>query len=170
MEQGADLLEGRKAPEAVWTDTVPEAERMTRADLQCIANMYFSGLEKNDGKGDYPFADDCDRIENGYPTTNQTVPPDTGIYMAHFTTMSCRAQFETGFFRFVDRIRDRRFPVIDRERGIVFSLAFFDHSGTIPQVTLTSGETIDVNVRTPFTWQIGEAFKIENGSFAASKQ
>jgi hypothetical protein len=136
---------------------------MSRADLRRIADMYFAGLEKNDGKGDYPFADDCDRIENGFQTTNQATPPDTGIYLAHFMTMSCRAQFETGFFRFVDRIRDRRFPVIDVERGVVFALGFFDHSGTVPQVTLTSGETVEVNLRTPFTWEIGEAFKIEKG-------
>ncbi len=163
MARGAELLDQRREPDAIWRAAVPEAERMSRADLQRVADTYFAGLEKNDGKGDYPFADDCDRIENGYPTTNQKVPPDTGIYMAHFMTMSCRAQFETGFFRFVDRIRDRRFPVIDVDRGIVFALGFFDHSGTVPEVVLTSGETIEVNLRTPFTWEIGEAFKIEKG-------
>ncbi len=163
MAKGADLLEERGRPEAAWAVPVLEAERMPREELRRIADMYFAGLEKNDGRGDYPFADDCNRIENGYSTTNQVEPPDTGIYMDHFMAMTCKAQFETGFFRFVDRIRDRRFPVIDRERGIVFALAFFDHSGTVPEVTLTSGETIPVNVRTPFTWQIGEAFRIEKG-------
>ena len=38
---------------------------MPRADLVRVANMYFSGMQLNDGKGKYPFADDCDRIENG---------------------------------------------------------------------------------------------------------
>jgi hypothetical protein len=163
MAQGAALLDQRAAPESVWHEEVAAPERMSRADLARIADMYFAGLEKNDGKGDYPFADDCERIENGYQTTNQAVPPDTGIYMAHFMTMSCRAQFETGFFRFVDRIRDRRFPVIDVERGAVFAFGFFDHSGTVPEVTLTSGEKVEVGLRTPFTWEIGEAFKIEKG-------
>jgi hypothetical protein len=163
MARGAELLDNRRTPEPIWREAVPQAERMSRADLARVADMYFAGLEKNDGKGDYPFTDDCERIENGYQTTNQAVPPDTGIYMAHFMTMSCRAQFETGFFRFVDRIRDRRFPVIDVERGVVFALGFFDHSGTVPEVTLTSGEKVEVNLRTPFTWEIGEAFKIEKG-------
>ena len=48
-----------------WTDVVPPAERMPRDELVKTANMYFSGMQKNDGKGDYPFADDCNRIENG---------------------------------------------------------------------------------------------------------
>ena len=48
-----------------WTDVVPPAERMSREELVKTANMYFSGMQKNDGKGDYPFADDCNRIENG---------------------------------------------------------------------------------------------------------
>src|SRR5262249_11260853 len=41
-----------------WTETVPPADRMTREELIKTANMYFSGMQKNDGKGDYPFADD----------------------------------------------------------------------------------------------------------------
>ena len=27
--------------------------------------MYFSGMQLNDGKGVYPFTDDCERFENG---------------------------------------------------------------------------------------------------------
>ena len=47
---------------------------MSRAALIRTANMYFSGMQKNDGKGVYPFADDCDRIENGTQTTNRPTP------------------------------------------------------------------------------------------------
>ena len=53
-----------------WTDVVPPAERMPRDELVKTANMYFSGMQKNDGKGDYPFAHDCNRIENGGFSTN----------------------------------------------------------------------------------------------------
>jgi hypothetical protein len=45
----------------------------------------------------------------------------------------------------VDRIRDRRFVAADTERGVVFAFAFFDH------------------YRINWTWQLAEAFKIENG-------
>lgn len=33
-----------------WKDTVPAAERMPREELVRVANMYFSGMQKNDGK------------------------------------------------------------------------------------------------------------------------
>ncbi|MGE5721675.1 MAG: hypothetical protein ACM3YM_04370 [Sphingomonadales bacterium] len=163
MARGGEMLEERKAPEAIWTSAVPPTERMSRADLQRVANKYFAGLEKNDGKGDYPFSDDCNRIENGFQTTNQKAPSGASGPAATIMTLGCKAQFQTGFFRFVDRIRDRRFPLIDVERGVVFALGFFDHSGTVPKVTLTDGQTVDVSLTSPFTWEIGEAFKIEKG-------
>ena len=37
-----------------WQEPIPPAERMSRADLVRVANMYFSGMQQNDGKGDYP--------------------------------------------------------------------------------------------------------------------
>lgn len=161
MAIGGKMFEEIGNPDPLWSDAIPFEERMTRKDLQRVANMYFAGLEKNDGKGEYPFTDDCVRIENGMKTTNVTPPP--GERAMGVTQLGCKAQFETGYFRFVDRIRDRRFPLIDVERGVVFAFAFFDHSGTMPEVTLTSGERVAINLTTPFTWEIAEAFKIEKG-------
>jgi len=181
MAQGAQRLDAAGAADAGWFAPIPEAERMSRDDLRRIANMYFAGLEKNDGKGDYPFADDCIRIENGFHTTGQTEPPpgasspapaahgpdearaDGSPYTHNFMAMSAKQQFETGYFAFVDRIRHRRFPIIDPELGVVFAFGFFDHSGTVRSYTLADGRTIPGNLDRPFTWQIGEAFRIENG-------
>jgi hypothetical protein len=53
---------------------VPAADRMSREDLIKTANVYFSGMEKNDGKGVYHFTDDCNRIENGSRSTNVPTP------------------------------------------------------------------------------------------------
>ena len=58
------------SPNPLFLKAVPEAERATRDDLIKTANMYFTGLQNNDGKGVYPFADDCNRVENGTQTTN----------------------------------------------------------------------------------------------------
>ena len=77
--------------------------------------------------------------------------------------MGCKEQFETGFFNFVTRIRDRRFEVVDEERGLVLTFAFFDHAGNVPEVTLSNGKTIPIGVKRPWTWEIAELFKIENG-------
>lgn len=175
--QGPDRLDEAGGPDPAWHAPVPEAERMSRAELRRIANLYFAGLEKNDGKGDYPFADDCVRIENGFRTTGSGIAamedaaPHEGAadadtpYRLDFKAMTARQQFETGYFAFVDRIRHRRFPVIDTERGIVFALAFFDHSGTVRDYRLANGRSVTSTVDRPFTWQIGEAFRIERGRF-----
>lgn len=124
----AELVEKMVKPHEVFFETVPESKRPTREELIKTANYYFTGLQRNDGKGYYPFTDDCVRFENGMLSTNQ-----------------CRKQFQESLKGIVSRIRDRRFVAVDRERGIVFAFAFFDHD--------------NIN----WTWQLGELFKIKDG-------
>ena len=64
-ENGAKGFEALGQPRAAFSRLTPQADRASRADLVRVANMYFSGMQLNDGKGQYPFAEDCDRIENG---------------------------------------------------------------------------------------------------------
>jgi hypothetical protein len=124
-----EAVEAMREPHPIYREVIPESERASREELVKTANYYFTGLARNDGKGYYPFTDDCERFENGIQST-QT---------------NCKAQFENSLRGVVSRIRDRRFVAVDRERGIVFAFAFFDHE--------------QIN----WTWQLGELFKIENG-------
>lgn len=158
---GPALLDSSGGPDAGWfADPGP---RLPRADLQRIADAYFVGLERNDGDGDYPFADDCIRIENGFRTTDVPAGSDGKTpYLEAFRSLSAKEQFATGFFRFVTRIRERRFPVIDEARGVVFAFAFFDHDGTVREYTLADG-TQRKGIDRPFSWMIAEAFRIEHG-------
>jgi hypothetical protein len=158
----AQLDEGG-GPDAGWFgDAGP---RLPREDLRRVADQYFVGLERNDGRGDYPFADDCVRVENGFRTTQ--VPPSPGAGKSPdfeaFRALSAKEQFETGYFAFVDRIRERRYPVIDPARGVVFAFAFFDHSGTVRDYRLADGTRVHSQVERPFSWMIAEAFRIERG-------
>lgn len=156
-------------PNSVFTETIPPAERMSREDLIKTANMYFSGMEKNDGKGVYPFTDDCNRIENGSLTTN--VPPrggqprpDPKTASSYSANWSCKEQFESGLIHFVWRIHDRRYVAVDRERGLVFSFAFFDHAlGKDRTFQAPNGRTVTGGPIDPWTWQLAEMFKIEKG-------
>lgn len=160
---GAAQLDEGAGPDAGWFgDAGP---RLPREDLRRIADLYFAGLERNDGKGDYPFADDCIRIENGFRTTAVPPAPTAGEtpYAEAFRALSAKQQFETGYFAFVDRIRERRFPVIDPARGLVFAFAFFDHSGTVRDYRLADGTPVRSQVERPFSWMIAEAFLIERG-------
>ncbi len=149
-----------------WTEEVPAAERMSREELIKTANMYFSGMEKNDGKGVYPFADDCNRIENGSFSTNQPTPPgqkrpDPKTATGYSGQWSCREQFESGLIHFVTRIRDRRFVAVDPERGLVFSFTFFDHSaGDTRTFQVPDGRTVTAGPAQLWTWQIAELFQL----------
>src|SRR5262245_7843571 len=67
--------------EDIWLKSIPPAQRLPRQQMIAIADGYFTGLQKNDGKGiggtgTYPFTTDCHRIENGSPTTNVPRPPN----------------------------------------------------------------------------------------------
>lgn len=171
----------REGSKALWNEPVPEAERMSRDDLIVTANKYFVALEKNDGKGEYPFTSDCYRFENGNLATGNPemrrladeaanrphVSGQPTSFGYRLMSYPCKEQFELGYMKMVDRIRDRRFPVVDVERGVVFTLVFFDHSGTVHEVTTTDGQTHQVGLRQPFTWEIAEAFKVDKGQISA---
>ncbi|MEP7246297.1 MAG: hypothetical protein ABI885_21830 [Gammaproteobacteria bacterium] len=152
-----------------WRETIPQNERMTRADLVYLANQYFSGMQKNDGKGTYPFSDDCNRIENGQNSTNAPTPagqtrPDPKTASTYSGQWGCREQFESGLLHFVTRIRDRRYVAVDPERGLVFTFNFFDHSaGDTRTFQTPDGRTVTAGPKQPWTWEIAEAFRLEGG-------
>lgn len=156
-------------PRSEFLQTVPENDRMSRSDLLETANQYFTGMQRNDGKGDYPFADSCHRLENGMTTTNAPVPEgQTRVSQDGATTYSaqwsCREQFESGLLYFVNRIRDRRFVAVDEERGLVFAFAFFDHSGGEFRNAVTpAGRAVTGGPSQPWTWYIAELFEVKNG-------
>ncbi len=153
-----------------WREPLPARERTSRGDLRRIANLYFSGMQQNDGKGVYPFSDDCNRIENGAFTTNVPTPPgetrpDPKTANMYSRQWGCREQFESGLLHFVSRIRDRRFVAMDPERGLVFSYVFFDHmAGNTRTFRTPDGRTVTAGPKQPWTWEIAEAFRIERGS------
>jgi hypothetical protein len=162
---GAENYEKLGQPPALFLVTVPEVNRKSRESLMATANLYFSGMEHNDPKGDYSFfADRCNRMEHGRFTSN-AAPTEYGHSTdKDFVTMTCREQFETGFLGFVTRIRDRRFFVIDEERQAVISFAWFDHNGTVRKIEMPNNKTFVVPpfFSTPRTLQVCESFKIEN--------
>ncbi|WP_336978390.1 hypothetical protein [Altererythrobacter fulvus] len=139
-----EAVEKMGAPAPIFSQAIPEKERMSRAELIAVGNAYFEGLQRNDGKGYYPFTDDCIRFENGMDVLANYPNPETGKR----ERMGCKKQFEVALKGTVTGIRDRRFVAVDRERGIVFAFGFFDHR--------------PIN----WTWQLGELFKIEKGEIS----
>jgi hypothetical protein len=166
-DTGAESFEKLGGPDPLFLEPLPPAERTSREDLARAANKYFSGMQLNDGKGDYSFfADDCSRVENGFMATGgrNTVSDSPAPGNSYTVYQGCRAQFESGLIHFVTRIRDRRFVVLDTERGIALAFTFFDHaSGNTRTFQTPDGKTVTSGPKTPWTWEIAEAFKVENG-------
>ena len=168
-ENAAKRVEALGAPNPLYLQSIPANERMSRADLISTANKYFSGMQQNDGKGDYPFAPDCNRLENGMQSTNAPTPagekrPDPKTSTGYSAQWTCLEQFQSGLLHFVNRIRDRRFVAVDEERGIVFAFGFFDHSGGATRTfTVPDGRTVTAGPVQPWTWELAELFKIEKG-------
>jgi hypothetical protein len=137
---------------------VPEPERASRERMIALADGYFATLELNDGTIRTKFHPGCNRIENGVQTTNN---PDFFVPVAH---LSCEEQFAQGNYRYDDRLRGRRFPLVDEERGIVLAHGFIDHRGVLGEYELTDGTRVTSPIRRPHTFYLSEAFKIRQGA------
>lgn len=167
--EAAKRVENLGQPNAKFTTPVPQAEQESRQDLVDIANLYFAGMQLNDGKGYYPFAGDCNRLENGMQTTN--ADPNSGprpgggrSTSSYSIAWSCLEQFQSGLLHFVTRIRDRRFVAVDSDYGLVFSFVFFDHAaGRTRTFQTPDGGTVTAGPTQPWTWEIAELFKIQDG-------
>ena len=146
-------------PNPLFAETVPPAQRRSRQNMIAIANSYFNAIEK--GHGSFvPFDENCNRIESGVQTTNNkalATSPDSVL------GMGCADQIKTRNFQPDTLIRDRRFAVIDEERGLVFVLGFFDHDAQLRSYTLADGRTVKQTRTAPWTWEIAEMFKIQDG-------
>jgi len=155
-------------PEDMWFKSIPPAQQMSRQELIAVADGYFTGLQHNDGKGingtgTYPFTDDCSRIENGSLTAKappRNPPPADGI---DAFAMDCMGQFKLGYYFVVQNIHDRRYPVVDRERGVVWAHVVFDQ-GTVNKGVLSDGRPYEFKgFNRPSSILVTEAFLIENG-------
>ena len=139
------------------SDLTP-AQRRPRARLISVANGYFDTLQLNDGTLFTQFDPQCQRYEDGILTTNN--PAKT---LGPVTALGCEAQFKLGAYRFDDRVRDRRFPLVDEQRGLVLAMGFIDHTGKLGDFKLTDGTIEHSPLRRPHSFCLMELFKIVDG-------
>jgi hypothetical protein len=131
----------------------------TRAEMVKLSDGYFSTLQLNDGTLHTKFHPDANRVENGVQTTHN--PEFAKIVPV--SALGCEEQFRMGNYRYDDRLRGRRFPLVDEERGLVLAFGFIDHSGKLAEYQLTDGRTVKSPVRRPHSFYLGELFKIDDG-------
>jgi len=155
-----DAVDDQGLPDPIWMRTVPPDKRLPRQQMISIADAYFSGVQKNDGRGvngtgTYPFTPDCHRIENGSPTTN--VPNTPGPF-----GMDCLSAFKMGYYFVVQNVHGRRYPLVDAERGIVWAHCVFDQ-GTVNSGTLSNGQPYSYRgFNRPGSILVTEAFLIDD--------
>jgi len=166
---GADTYEKLGAPDPVWLEPIPPAQRQSQDALRAVGFMYFEALQRNDGAGIYPFRDDCQRTEHGAQTVGR--PPAQGYghsdAATSYITLKAKQQYEFGLMAFVSRIRDRRTLVADVERGAVLASSYYDYDGALKEIHFRNGQswTLPPYFRTSRSHHANEAFKIINGSF-----
>jgi hypothetical protein len=104
---------------------IPPAEQNSRLELMAAADGYFRAFQ-TEGTPDYIRAallPDTLRVENGVQATN-VVTPNHGAITAG-------EQFDRAIFKGT-KIYDRRYPVVDTERGVVMALVRFHSSDRQP--------------------------------------
>ena len=131
------------------------SQRASRAELIAAANAYFDGIEHYTGHT--PFAPGCNRIENGQLTTNnptnsEGLPP-----------LGCQEQFQANLFTYIPKVRDRRFPVVDEQRGLVVAQVVFDIPGS--KTWIRDGKQVPAPpaVSNPRNNILNELFKVDHG-------
>jgi hypothetical protein len=145
--------------------TVPPGERMRRDQLVAIAGAYYDALE-GDSSALSPFADDCERRENGirtaYPGDWENIDPTE---FGYFSAVGCARQLDTGVMGYIDRLDNRRVFAADPVTGLAMGLSHFRHAmnfDTIP-IRNVPGVTEREMSFDPFDLPAAHVYKITNG-------
>jgi hypothetical protein len=141
------------ALDPAFSAPLPTAQRLSRRRLETLVAGYYATLEQNDGTLRTEIADDCQRLTNGFATSDVE---GSGI-------SGCRQQLEAGWYRYVDSVRAVRTPMVDETRGVVVALALLDHAARFVDYETRDGQARKIPIEYPNTHAVLEIFKIENG-------
>ena len=151
-------------PIPILLEAVSPEHRRPRERMIALADGYFNTLQLNDGQLFTQFTDDCSRRENGVWTANDPNPDlQAHSSLSSYGKISCEAGFKLGNYRWDDRLRDRRFPLVDQEKGLVLAAGFIDHSGRLETYTTTDGVKHESPMKSPHSFCLLEMFKIVDG-------
>jgi hypothetical protein len=139
---------------------VPKDERSTHAQLLKIGATYYEALVKGDGSLS-PFADDCERHENGMITTGSAMRGAP----AGSPKLGCATQLNTKVMSYIKRIEPRRVWIADPETGLVFGLSQFRHPMKEDHVDIVGypGVTSVPMKFKPFDLPAAHIFKVRGG-------
>lgn len=129
---GGDVFE----PEVVVADApelhsiVEPAQRVPRSELVAGVAAYFDGIELCDGAR-IPMRPCVRRLVNGVNDSN--VDPEGLDEHRMYLSLDVAEQITAGHYGYIETIRERRYPILDEERGLCHAVVVFDHPGNLPQ-------------------------------------
>jgi hypothetical protein len=155
-----------QTPRAGLSSEIPAASRKSHAELVKIGLSYYDALDDNDGTL-MPFADDCQRHENGMITAGPQAGPGPNADASRAPVARlCGPQLTSKTFTYIDRIENRRLIAADPVTGLSMGFSHFRHPMTnLPyEVVHTDGSTSERNKENfrfdPFDMPAAHIFKI----------
>ena len=162
--------------EPLWDQVEPKAQRLTRQQLIDGALGYMRAVALEKGAL-APFGESCIRLENGMvmalgahdqppvPLKPLARDDDWAAAVRLSLGMGCSKQIDTGVYAFINEYDNARFPVVDVDRQIVFSVFDFRRRGTVKTVTMPNGRTYPMMPSTQWPNEVlnTEAWKFQNG-------
>jgi hypothetical protein len=112
---------------------IPYEYADSRGRLIYMAKSYYDAVDLNNG---YlaPFADDCDRIENGYrtapsggPLAGVGIPGAAPRPVGLLGMVTCRSQINMQNFEYISEIVNRRVEIADTKTGLALGFSDFRH-------------------------------------------
>jgi hypothetical protein len=150
-------LDNLRTPRPGLLAEVSSGERSAREVLLAIGMTYYDAIEQSSGDA-APFADDCERRENGMITAG-----GTGTGLDGLPRQACAAQMDSRVFTYIDSIDFRRVWIADPVTGLVFGLSQFRHSMKDKEITVIGRDgrpaTREVSFE-PFDLPAAHVFKI----------
>jgi hypothetical protein len=113
-------------PRAGLLASVPADKRLPHDRLIAIGATYYPALDDNDGTL-MPFADDCERHENGMVTAGPNAGPGPNNVGSSPVARDCAGQLSSGAMAYITSIGNRRVFAADPVTGLVMGLSQFHH-------------------------------------------
>lgn len=162
----ANNMARMQTPRPGLLSEVPAANRKSHDELVKIGLSYYDALDDNDGTL-MPFADDCQRHENGMVTAGPEAGagPNADPNRAPVAKL-CGPQLSSKTFTYIDCIENRRLIAADPVTGLSMGFSHFRHPMTnLPyNVIHTDGSTSERNGENfkfnPFDMPAAHIFKI----------
>jgi hypothetical protein len=160
-----------QTPRPQLTAIVPDGERSTRAALARIAASYYDALDESDGTL-APFADDCERQENGMITAAAALGPatfdsvDVNGRSPPPVARDCVGQMSSRRFAYIDSIDNRRIFAVDPVQGLAMGLSHFRQSmrrGPHLMIAADGSRVMWEEKRDPYDLPAAHIFKITGG-------